>query len=194
MDETEEVSSVVRKIKNLFILILKCIEEKTFISHLCRIVAIIHINYCQNIYSFIVFLWLFFSFIFSEIKSTKCFCLYCLIPVLVISSLCYNLSNFNVFKIDDSDEEKDIFTFLGLKKLNEYFYVSFITCHIFFILIITFVSSLDNTTFEFNKLKTYSSDNNINKKEEKQSYTGVLNDINLLKNTNNNLKGSKTDK
>ena len=182
VDETEEVSSVVRKIKNLFILILKCIEEKTFISHLCRIVAIIHINYCQNIYSFIVFLWLFFSFIFSEIKSTKCFCLYCLIPVLVISSLCYNLSNFNVFKIDDSDEEKekDIFTFLGLKKLNEYFYVSFITCHIFFILIITFVSSLDNTTFEFNKLKTYSSDNNINKKEEKQSYTGVLNDINLL--------------
>ena len=176
--ETEEISWIVRKIKNLFILILKCIEESTLISHICRIVAIIHINYCQNIYSFIVFLWLFLSFICNEIKSTKNFTLYFLIPVLIISSLSYNLSNFNIFNIDYSkNKDKDIFTFLGLKKLNEYFYFSFISCHIFFLLIITFISSLDDPiALELKPLRSFSYDKN----EKKEIYTGVLNDISLL--------------
>ena len=179
IDETEEVSWVVRKVKNLFILLLRCIEEKTLISHLCRIAAIIHINFCQNIYSFFVFLWLFFSFICDDVNSTKKMCLYCLVPVLIISSLCYNLSNFNIFNIDDSSNEKnnkDIFTFLGLKKLNEYFYFSFISCHIFFLLIITFISSLDSTISLY-RLKSYNSEKNIEKKE---SVTGVLQDISKL--------------
>ena len=180
VDETEEVSWIVRRIKNFCVIILKFIEEKTLISHLCRIVAIIHINYCQNIYSFFVFLWLFFSFICNDIKSTKKFSLYCLIPVLIISSLCYNLSNFNIFNIDKSSKEnnnRDIYTFLGLKKSNEYFYFSFISCHIFFLLIITFLSSLGTTNISLKSLRTYSSEKNVVKEE---SVTGVLKDISLL--------------
>ena len=102
-----------------------------------------------------------------------------LIPSLIISSLCYNLSNFNIFNTDYSSE-KDIFTFLGLKKLNKFFYFSFIICHIFFLLIITFLSSLESNIELINieQLKINSDKKNINENEELKS--GVLSDINLL--------------
>ena len=182
VDDTEEVSWIVRKIKNFFLLIVNFIEKRSFISHLCRFVAIIHINYCQNIYSLVVFFWLFLSFLCNDIKSTKCYCIFILIPVLIISSLCYNLSNFNIFNVDYSGEEtnniRDIYTFLGLKKLNENFYFSFISCHIFFLLIITFISSLENKieTISLKPLTTYDPDKN----DKKSAKTGVLHDISML--------------
>ena len=183
VDDSDEISWIVRKIKNFFLLIANFIEKRYFISHLCRFAAIIHINYCQNIYSLVVFLWLFLSFLCNDIKSTKCFCIFCLIPVLIISSLCYNLSNFNIFNIEYSEDEiinnnRDIYTFLGLKKLNKYFYFSFISCHIFFLLIITFVSSLENKieTIIFKPLKDYDSEKNL----RKTGKTGVLDDIRML--------------
>jgi hypothetical protein len=176
VDDTEEVSWIVRNFKNIFLLIVNFIERRHLISHLCRLVAIIHINYCQNIYSFVVFVWLFLSFICNDISHTKCFCIFILIPVLIISSFCYNLSNFNLISEDESDI-RDLYTFLGLKKLNKYFYFSFISCHIFFLLIITLLSSLEDKfqIIDLKTLKTFSSDH-----EKKTGKTGVLHDISLL--------------
>ena len=194
-DETDEISWIIRKTKNLFIFIISCLEERNFISHFCRICAIIHINYCQNFYSLVVFLWLFFSFLCNNIKSTKNLCIFCLIPVLIISSLCYNLSNFNIFDIDestnDNDEstnDKDIYTFFGLKKLNEYFFLSFISCHLFFLLIITFVSSLEEkvTKVEMKILATSSKE----EEEEIERQTSIINNISLL-NVNNLIRVKK---
>ena len=49
VDDTDEVSWIVRIIKDFFLLIVNFIEKRDFISHLCRFVAIFHINYCHNI-------------------------------------------------------------------------------------------------------------------------------------------------
>ena len=49
VDDTDEVSWIVRIIKDFFLLIVNFIEKRNFISHLCRFVAIFHINYCHNI-------------------------------------------------------------------------------------------------------------------------------------------------
>ena len=180
VQESEEISWIVRKIENLLILIINFIENPNIICHLCRILAIIHINYCQNVYSLVVFLWLFLSFICNQVKSTKNFCIFCVVPVLIISSLCYNLSNFDIFDDDDEEEEeKDIYTFLGLKKLNKYFYISFISCHVFFLLIIAFVSSLEKDSMEFSPIYSLTSVKTI-KDEEKENTSGVLKDISLL--------------
>jgi hypothetical protein len=187
-DETDEVSWIIRKIKNLFVFIITFLEGRNFISHFCRICAIIHINYCQNFYSLVVFLWLFFSFLCNNIKSTKNLCIFCLIPVLIISSFCYNLSNFNIFDIDEFTNDKDIYTFFGLKKLNKYFFLSFISCHLFFLLIITFVSSLEEkvTKVEMKILATASKE----EEEEIERQTSIINNISLL-NVNNLIRVKK---
>ena len=192
VDEFDEVSWIVRKVKNFFIFIITFVEERNFISHFLRVVAIIHINYCQNIYSLIVFIWLFFSFLCNNIKSTKSLCVFCLLPVLIISSFCYNLSNFNIFDYDESSNTKDIYTFFGLKKLNEYFSFSFVSCHMFFLLIIIFVSSLEDKVnkIDMKPLKTYTR----NKIEEDYiskatGQTGKISNISLL--SVNNLIGVK---
>ena len=177
VDETDEVSWIVRRFKNFFLLIVNFIEQRHFISHLCRIAAIIHMNYCHNIYSFVVFLWLFLSFIRNDISSTKCFAVFILIPSIIISSLCYNLSNFNIISEDENDI-RDIYTFVGLKKLNKYFYFSFISCHIFFLLIITLLSSLEDKyqTVDLKTIKT----NRIDNEKISKCKTGMLSDISLL--------------
>ena len=177
-DETDEVSWIIRKIKNLFVFIITFLEGRNFISHFCRICAIIHINYCQNFYSLVVFLWLFFSFLCNNIQSTKNLCIFCIIPVLIISSFCYNLSNFNIFDIGDATSNKDFYTFFGLKKLNKYFFLSFISCHLFFLLIITFVSSLEDKVnkIDLKILPTSSKE----EEEEIIGHTGTLSNISLL--------------
>jgi hypothetical protein len=177
-DETDEVSWIIRNIKNLFVFIITFLEGRNFISHFCRICAIIHINYCQNFYSLVVFLWLFFSFLCNNIQSTKNLCIFCLIPVLIISSFCYNLSNFNIFDIGDATSNKDFYTFFGLKKLNKYFFLSFISCHLFFLLIITFVSSLEDKVnkIDLKILPTSSKE----EEEEIIGHTGTLSNISLL--------------
>jgi hypothetical protein len=177
-DETDEVSWIIRNIKNLFVFIITFLEGRNFISHFCRICAIIHINYCQNFYSLVVFLWLFFSFLCNNIQSTKNLCIFCLIPVLIISSFCYNLSNFNIFDIGDATSNKDFYTFFGLKKLNQYFFLSFISCHLFFLLIITFVSSLEDKVnkVDLKILPTSSKE----EEEEIIGHTGTLSNISLL--------------
>jgi hypothetical protein len=138
----------------------------------------------------VVFLWLFFSFLCNNIKSTKNLCIFCLIPVLIISSFCYNLSNFNIFDIDEFTNDKDIYTFFGLKKLNKYFFLSFISCHLFFLLIITFVSSLEDkvTKVEMKILATSSKE----EEEEVERQTSIINNISLL-NVNNLIRVKKID-
>ena len=177
-DETDEVSWIIRKTKNLFIFIITCLEERNFISHFCRVCAIIHINYCKNFYSLVVFLWLFFSFLFNNIKATKNICIFCLIPILIISSLFYNISNFYIFDTDNSTSDK-VYKFFGLKKIDEtYFSLSFFSCHLFFLFIITFVSSLEDKVnkIDLKILDTSSKD----EEEEVIGHTGTISNISLL--------------
>ena len=183
VDEEDENSFIVRKIKNLLLFICFLLEKKVIISHLCRIFAIIHMYYCQNIYSVFVFFWLFFSFVKSQISSTENYCNFILIPALIASSLCYNICLF-VFDGTTSKEkyERDIFTFFGLKRANNYFYLSIICCHVFFVLIIILISSIQLRR----RKKKKSNRKSIESAKSRSSEVG--NSINILGKNNINNK------
>ena len=100
-----------------------------------RIISIIWTYYYRNYYSLGMYIVLFFSFFFVDIKKNKFLILFILTPILLITIGSYHISNVDGIIENLDDEEKVFFSKFAIAKY-QYSYIEAITGHIYYLTVI----------------------------------------------------------
>ena len=137
-----------------------------FILFFFRIISLLWIYTLRNIYSFGIFIFIFFSFIFDGMNKIQYIIIFVLIPVNFLSLGCLHFSNIDGISENIKERKKEIFSDLSYEKDETN--LEYILVGIYYLFIISFLNS-------------YNSKNNIIKYRVLDSIF-----INITKNQNNN--------
>ena len=133
-------SKAINCIKKTFLTIITFIQSPIFIIQFCRVMSIFYMYLYPNFYSIGVFIPLFFSSIFINIKMNKNLTIYLLTPSVTITQLLYHISNINGFFENFSDERKRKYLNFALGKY-EYSFLEYYGHNLFFIFIMLLIYS-----------------------------------------------------
>ena len=143
-------------IKIMFDLIINFLTSSVLIIQVCRIMSIFYIYLYPNIYSIGIFISLFFSSLFIDIKKNKMLTVYLLMPSVGLTLLFYHVSNINGLFEDFDEIRRRKYLNFALGKY-EYSFLEFYGHNLFFIfimfLIYSFYNIEDNKNVEDQKYK-----------------------------------------
>ena len=174
--------------------ILYFLTHSSFILHIIRILSIIWIYYLRNLFSIGIFINLFFSFILNDIKKIKNITTFLLIPVTIISFICFHISNINgnFENLDEKDEEK--YLHYGFEKDENK--LKYFLMGIYYLILILFLNSFNinisskdmNISLFQNKISLTESDTEEEFKSEK------LKSLLIKEDENEDIKNNKNKK
>ena len=104
-----------------------------------RMVSIFWIYYYRNLYSLVIFICIFFSFFFSELKSNKTLTLYLLLPMLILTIVSFHISNIDGY-FESIKETSLLYDRLAIRKYS-HFYLEHILGHVFYLFVMFLVDS-----------------------------------------------------
>ena len=148
-----------------------------FILHICRIFGILYLYYFRNFFAFIVFIWLFFTFIYLHVNSNKNFT-YIALAFLYVSYILFHVSNIDGL----FEEEEKVYYHFSIYKINDRikYYLHYLCLNLFIFFNILFIFSINNRESIPKKLEI--KDKKIEEQEKKIGLNeNLINQENLIK-------------
>ena len=133
-------SKAISCIKKTFGVIINFITSSVFIIQFCRVMSIFYMYLYPNFYSIGIFLPLFFSSIFIDIKMNKKWTTFLLTPSLMLTQFSYHMGNVNGFFENYNDERRRKYLNFALGKY-EYSFLEGYGHNLFFIFVMFLVYS-----------------------------------------------------
>ena len=138
----KKVSKGFSCIKKMFSAIFKFITSSVVIMQFCRVMSIFYMYLYPNFYSFGIFIPLFFSSLFTELKMNRKLTIYLLAPALILTITFYHLSNVNGVFENFSDEKRRKYLNFALGKY-EYSFLEYYGHNLFFIFVMFLIYSFN---------------------------------------------------
>ena len=170
-------------VKKVFLSIINFITSSVFIMQFCRIMSIFYMYIYPNFFSIGIFVPLFFSSLFLDIKMNKNLTIYCLAPFLTLTIFLYHLSNINGF-YENYDEEKRMKHLTFALGKYEYSFLEYYGHHLFYFFVMFLIYSFTSTEKEERKKRISKNINNLAINEEGMEQP-LLED-NIVNNENDN--------
>ena len=178
--KTSFFNKIKLKIKSFF-------TSPNFILHICRLLAIGYLYFFRNFFGFIVFIWLFLSFLFLRARSNKV-TTFIVLFFLFISHILFHISN-----IDGLFEKEEIYYYhLSMDKTKEYsdYYIKYFGLNLLIFFEIIFLFSLYN--IDLSSMDNEKNILQIKKESEEQNPMDISDYIN--DSTKKNLISNDNDK
>ena len=155
----EKIRRFFAKFNIVYTVINYLIEHPNFNYEIERIISILWIYYHRNYYSLVMYLVLFCSFFFNDIKKNKFLILFILTPILLISIGSFHISNIDGI-IENLDEEELVFySKFGIEKYKHK-YFEHIMGHVYYLTVVFLIY----TFFSRDKNKKSKDNTNLNVK------------------------------
>ena len=178
--------------KKTFDLIINFLTSSVLIIQFCRVMSIFYIYLYPNFYSIGIFIPLFFSSYFIDIKKNKNLTTYLLAPTVMLTSLFYHVSNINGLFENFSDERRKKFLNFALGKY-EYSFLEYYAHNLFFIFVMFLIYSFYNSEEvkeEKKKMKDKKKDNLNEFLTNEEIKVPLLRDTLISENDNNDINNA----
>ena len=145
-----KMSKGISRVKNIFEAVITFITSPALIIQFCRVMSIFYIYIYPNFFSIGIFISLFFSSIFLDVKKNKNLTLFLLAPMVLITTNLFHISNINGLFENFSDIRRRKYLNFALGKY-EYSFLEYYGHNLFFIFTMFLIYSFYANSGKYNE-------------------------------------------